>query len=304
MYKRIWIWIAGLGFAATVAYAAATGDRLKTPVMVGQGNTSTKEIDFDSGSGSSNAKITSTTASTMNLNVNGTTQIAVTPTAATFTSPLYAPDGGSSAPGITFNSDTSHDTGFYRIGENSMGVSTGSVVNAEFTSSSVRFEDGSATVPMITWISTTDGGLYRPSGTHGVGVTASGSSVAEFTSTGVNIKNTTGLNFNGGGGFKVALYSGSLGASASCSGTCGPGSCGSSCPSISGISGAGAIYGVFGWAQFNGSAFTQTAIKPNVACTPSGDTLRFGSNGGTQTIDISNCDSTTTNTYRLMVFYN
>lgn len=56
-FKWIGMAIAAAGLAASIAFAAATGDRLKTPVLVGQGTAVAESVAFDQGLGSGNPSV-------------------------------------------------------------------------------------------------------------------------------------------------------------------------------------------------------------------------------------------------------
>lgn len=71
---------------------------------------------------------------------------------------LFA-DGTVLLPGLSFGSDT--DTGFYRVGANSLGVAVAGALAAAFNSTNFQVTDGSAGAPSLTFLNDTDTGLYR-----------------------------------------------------------------------------------------------------------------------------------------------
>lgn len=72
MKKRLAL-LAGFVVAASIAIAATTGDRLKSPVLVGNGKAVSNSVSFDTGSGSSNAKILGTSTNDINVEPGGST---------------------------------------------------------------------------------------------------------------------------------------------------------------------------------------------------------------------------------------
>lgn len=72
--KKVLITTACLVTAACgVAFAAVSGDRLKSPVLVGQGTATTESIAFDIGSGTSNTKLQNSPTGLLGVLSNGST---------------------------------------------------------------------------------------------------------------------------------------------------------------------------------------------------------------------------------------
>jgi len=97
------------------------------------------------------------------LTVSGT----VTATSFNFVGQLLSQDGNVAAPGISFAADT--NTGFYRIGADDIGVSTGATQAMEIDSSQnvtvpngqIRSSDGVVATPGVAFAADTDTGIYR-----------------------------------------------------------------------------------------------------------------------------------------------
>jgi hypothetical protein len=96
---------------------------------------------------------------------------------------VYFEDGTAAAPPITFQND--FDTGIYRLGADSFGFSTGGTrrgyfYNAGFVPEvAVRFMDGSAASPSLTFDNDTNTGFYRV-GADSFAAVAGGVAVAQF----------------------------------------------------------------------------------------------------------------------------
>ncbi len=70
-------------------------------------------------------------ANDLGFAIGGVLKFDISSTALTSVLPLYLPNGTVSAPSLTFTSDTSNNTGFYRIGEDDLGLATGGIINNE-----------------------------------------------------------------------------------------------------------------------------------------------------------------------------
>lgn len=93
-------------------------------------------------------------------------------------------DGTVGGPGWAFSSDT--DTGFYRVGANTLGVSAGGVAAGQFAAGQFGAPSGSVSAPGISFSADTNTGLRSVAGDT-LGVVAGGLDVAEFTRWGLGI---------------------------------------------------------------------------------------------------------------------
>ncbi|MFO1187816.1 MAG: DUF2793 domain-containing protein [Alphaproteobacteria bacterium] len=99
-----------------------------------------------------------------------------------------AADGGASAPGFAFASDT--NTGLYRIGADQIGITTGGTLRraisttAETPTLPQQGQDGSAGTPAYGFSADTDSGLYRI-GANNPGIAAGGSLVESWAVAGI-----------------------------------------------------------------------------------------------------------------------
>lgn len=115
---------------------------------------------------------------------------------AAMTGQLKASSGSAASPGMAFSADT--DTGFFRKGSNSIGVSVGGVEVAEFASGTLTitgtisftgFAAGTVSAPSITFADDTDLGLYRI-GANNLGVAANGAKVLDISAAGLGVTGT------------------------------------------------------------------------------------------------------------------
>jgi microcystin-dependent protein len=120
-----------------------------------------------------------------------TTNFGLTPlSGATFTGVMQFTSGSSSAPGITFSSDT--DTGVFRSAANTIKLTLGGTDPFTFTSTAfattvpITFADGTASAPSVTNTGDTNTGLYFPAADK-VGVTTAGTQQYGFDATSFDV---------------------------------------------------------------------------------------------------------------------
>jgi hypothetical protein len=95
------------------------------------------------------------------------------------------------------------------------GIANETIGFAVLPKSDIRAQDGTASSPVYTFINSTSTGLYRPSGSNGVGITVSGTERGRFTTIGLDVTgiitatngNSTNWNDAFGWGNHVGLYS-------------------------------------------------------------------------------------------------
>lgn len=108
-------------------------------------------------------------ADVLNIVTGGTSRLQISTTEVHPQLPLQTLDGSASAPTHAFVLDT--DTGFYRIGSNTIGIATNGAEVVRFDSGSfilasgkfAYFSDGSASAPGIGFSADTNTGIYRTS---------------------------------------------------------------------------------------------------------------------------------------------
>lgn len=190
-------------------------------------------------------------------------------------------NGSVSLPAIAFLDDT--DTGFYKAAGNVnvIEVACNGVNVAEFSSQGLRSDSGSVSLPAFAFLGDTDTGMYR-----------SAVNTLDFSTGGTNrlTISSAGINSEGGGAFKVKLFSGTIGASATNTLTA---------PS-------GSVQGVFGYTTFNGSSTWGPILDEGTTSSTAGKIgfVADGLSGGTSTTALlQNFDTNSTNSYRVIMFY-
>lgn len=154
----------GLAGLALLLVAAATGDRLKTPVKIGQGNAGTKSIIFDSGDGASDAQIFSTSKTNISFEANGNVTSLDN---GTFTpdSHIENQSGTAANPTYSFSGDT--DTGMYHSAANTIDWSVNGARGLELTPTGLQANgimatgDGAVGLPAYTFANESTMGMYR-----------------------------------------------------------------------------------------------------------------------------------------------
>jgi hypothetical protein len=125
-------------------------------------------------------------------------------TSFTVTGTSFSADGSVGSPSITFTAD--NNTGFYRIGADSIGFSAGGVKRFEVKTAGVyanvnlvmggqnpvKAANGTVAAPAYTFNGDEDNGMYRV-GTNSVGFVAAGARVVEMKSTSVNVNTTLNM---------------------------------------------------------------------------------------------------------------
>ncbi len=187
--------------------------------------------------------------------------------------------GSAAAPSYTF---ADNDTGMYHVAANEIGFSTNGTLTAGVYTGGLYSIAGSAAAPSYTFSGDVDTGMYR-SAANEVTLTAAGSPVASFNSGGMDM--TGAINMNGGGDFKVTIFTGTIAAN-----------------TIGTITASGAIYGYNGNSTFNGTT-SWLPIQYDAAKTATTTDSIYTLGGGSTTISLYNYDSNTTNSYRVAVFH-
>jgi len=111
-----------------------------------------------------NTGMYSVAADDLGFSTGGTLRFDISTTAFTGTLPWRGQDGTQAAPALTFSGDT--DTGFYRVGANTLGVSAGNTLVAHLKidgsgNPQIAGPDGSAAVPGFSFFNDVDTGIYR-----------------------------------------------------------------------------------------------------------------------------------------------
>lgn len=174
VFFRLFLLFVIIGIPIGAAFAASTGDRLKAPVMIGQGTAVTEKIVYDLGLGGSNPYIQSTAGGAIQISDTGTScstsLTAPLLVASTSTSsPLFfgTGSGSVSAPVYSFTGDT--NTGIYRFSDGNIGFTSNGVYAALIGSgeadfggvANAYFPDGSVTAPGISFSTDSNTGIYK-----------------------------------------------------------------------------------------------------------------------------------------------
>jgi hypothetical protein len=111
------------------------------------------------------------------------------------TFPILAPDGSAAAPSYSFESDP--DTGFYRIGADTIGISLGGSAWLSFSptatvisSAQILFGDGSVSAPVLAFGNDSDTGIFRD-GANTLWFSTAGTARAAFNTTALAFLNGT-----------------------------------------------------------------------------------------------------------------
>jgi hypothetical protein len=135
-------------------------------------------------------------ANTIGFGTGGVSRATLDSTALALSVLLRAPDGTAAAPSLTFGADT--DTGAYRIGANSLGLSTGGTLRLTLDTaaltSTLPFVGplASAAAPAVTFTGDLDTGLFSP-GANRVALATAGLQRFEVDATGYGSMNINGL---------------------------------------------------------------------------------------------------------------
>jgi hypothetical protein len=92
--------------------------------------------------GDATSGVCSSAAGVVVVRTSGVNRLSISTTAITSTLPVLGPSGTVGAPSFTFSTDTSNDTGLYRIGENSLGISSGGTNVATINATSSFLQGG------------------------------------------------------------------------------------------------------------------------------------------------------------------
>jgi hypothetical protein len=144
------------------------------PIYTAAGLVTAPSITFTS---DTNTGLYSIGADSLGVTTGGTLRLTIDTTALISTLPLRGPAGSVTAPALSFSGDT--NTGLYSIGADSLGVTTGGVLQLSIDTTSVTstlpvyLPDGSVSAPAITFTSDTNTGLYSI-GADSLGVSTGG----------------------------------------------------------------------------------------------------------------------------------
>jgi hypothetical protein len=92
--------------------------------------------------GDATSGVCSSATAVVVVRTSGANRLSISTTAITSTLPVLGPSGTVGAPSFTFSTDTSNDTGLYRIGENSLGISSGGTNVATINATSSFLQGG------------------------------------------------------------------------------------------------------------------------------------------------------------------
>lgn len=193
-----------IGFSSSGVAAATIGSYvsgLLSGIATVAGSVGTPSYTF---SGDTDTGIYSVGANTIGITTNGVLALSISASVITAVLPFGFANGTAGSPSITFSADT--DTGFYRTGANSLGLSVGGSLLMEFDpgvitpgvdntvaigSTSLGFtrifmKSGSTSLPAFTFRDDDNTGIYRASADV-FGIAAGGGRIAEFSTSTVLI---------------------------------------------------------------------------------------------------------------------
>ncbi len=255
-----------------------------TGLQLGNGSAATPTYGF---SGDTNTGMYNTgTADTLGFSTGGTVRLTLNTASLTSTLPLLAPAGTVSAPSVSLSGDT--NTGLYSIAADRLGFAAGGalIFEAKYagTSPQLIVANGDSDHPSISFTGATSSGLYR-SGANEFSLVAGTSQIGVVTTAGFDVNGAltaTSLALNGGGVFKIKVFTGSLGSGASTNLTA---------PS-------GVIYSVSGWSE-NGGGASYGPMDSDA----SSNRVRFFNTTCTSTVCTILNNFAGTNVYRVIMFY-
>lgn len=197
--------------------------------------------------------------------------------------------GSAAAPSYSFTGD--NDTGMYRVSANTLGLSAGGTNRLSLTadgatvSGRVQTSDGDVSNPAYYFTSDTNTGMYAD-GADAIGFTTGGTRGLSVTATAVAIPGS--FEMGGNGAFKTKIFTGSLAASAPTTLT-NPGT---------------VLLGAFGASTVDGGTDYAPMDYDKTGGTTT-DSIRFQSQVpvGSAGVRIANYDTNSTNSYRVIMFY-
>lgn len=194
---------------------------------------------------------------------------------------IQSPSASAATPTYSFENDI--NTGVYSHAADILGIGLGGVQKYVFTGDQVQSPNGSATAPTYSFESDTNTGVYR-AGTDALGVTAAGANVATFNTSGLTLPG--GIESGGSGYIKWTVFVGSIAASGNDSIT-GPGTI---------------ILGFVGMSTVNGGS-DYYPMEPKTTESTS-NLIGWGTLGGSgDQLTLHNWDNNSTNSYRVIVFW-
>lgn len=154
-----------LGFSANgsnVISANTTSISVGSPINASAGSVGAPGLYF---AGSSTTGLYESGLNEIGISTSGVNRLAISSTALTATVAILSSSGTAAAPGVSFSADT--NTGIYRIGADSLGLSAGGTLRATIDTTGLTVAnttfvaDGSIGSPGLTFTSDTNTGFYR-----------------------------------------------------------------------------------------------------------------------------------------------
>lgn len=179
-----WYDAVGRTIASIVTLLGSSTTQILTPA----GSASAPSHSF---SGDPDTGIYSVAANTLGLAVNGVNQINVTTAAVVIgADQLLIKQSTAAVPGLTFNVSGATDTGLYNDGGDVIKFSAGGVLQVTIDVAQTAIQNGTVSVPALTFVTDPDSGLYRI-GADNIALSTNGVRALEITSAqAVKIKGT------------------------------------------------------------------------------------------------------------------
>jgi hypothetical protein len=164
------------------------------PILAADGSAAAPTYSFSGADGT--GVYVETGDANLRFSVSGTQVFAATSSALIPLKPLLGLDGSASNPFYSFGDDP--DCGVYRVGANAVGIATGGILRAQFTSNGLEMPsgqqiylaDGAAAAPGIVFGNDTDTGIYRD-GANTLWFSTAGTARAAFNTTALAFLNGT-----------------------------------------------------------------------------------------------------------------
>jgi hypothetical protein len=179
-----------VAYVPSTDYVAVAGDDMTGPLKMAAGTSNDPSFTFTT---DPNTGLYSVSADTLGITAGGSQRATFNATNFYSVGAIHAPNGTAALPALSFNSDS--NTGLYRIGSDSLGVSTNGTLRVAFNDTNlnstvpVYAPAGSAAAPSYAFGSDLDTGIYSQ-GTNEIGFVTNGTSRMVLT--------TSALAINGG----------------------------------------------------------------------------------------------------------
>jgi len=177
-----------IGFAAGGAgIALITNDATAPQILLVDGSDANPAYSFISDRDMGMYRIG---ADNIGFAVNNTLVMGIETTNIDIDLPIYAADGAVGAPSYSFDSDT--DTGMYRFGANTIGLTTNGVIRQTISTTEIQdvlihyFVDGAVGAPSMAFSGDPDTGFYRI-GANNFGVSTGGALIMGFETTNIDV---------------------------------------------------------------------------------------------------------------------